>query len=107
KVRVRAPFLGPGGTPPEPAVFPDYLELVRCYGVAFLHWLRSYEAGTDTASGKKFAEFLRGLATRASADELPKLFAEAYGQSPSAPNAEGLFEPPTLEGRFLTWLSKR
>jgi len=105
--RVQAPFLGPGGKAPDAAVLPDYLELVRCYGVGFLHWLRTKESGTDVASAKRFADFLHLLAKDTKAADLPGLFQQAYGEPLSATKGAELFEPSTLEGRFLTWLAKK
>jgi hypothetical protein len=101
---VSAPFLGSGGTKPEHAVWADYLELVRCYGVGFLHWMREHGAARD--SHAKFGEFLRGLEGLKSPEELPNLFREVYSQPLSASSLSGLFEEATLEGRFLTWLAK-
>ncbi|MSR63695.1 MAG: hypothetical protein EXS08_14805 [Planctomycetes bacterium] len=104
--RVSAPFLGPGGKAPEAALLPDYLELLRCYGVGFLHWLRTRESGNEVASAKRFADFLQLLARDTKAAELPKLFQQAYGEPLSATKGAELFESPTLEGRFLSWLAK-
>lgn len=104
KELVRAPFLGPGGTKPSAALWPDYLELVRCYGVGFLHWLR--EEGAAGESHAKFGRLLRGLEGLKGPEELPALLQELYRQPLSASSPAGLFEEATLEGRFLTWLSK-
>lgn len=104
KQTVSAPFLGSGGTKPEAAVWADYLELVRCYGVGFLHWMREEGAAQD--SHAKFGQFLRGLEDLKSSEELPNLFREIYRQPLSASSPAGLFEEATLEGRFLTWLAK-
>jgi len=105
--RVSAPFLGPGGKAPDAAVLPDYLELVRCYGIGFLHWLRTRESGNEAASAKRFADFLRLLAHDTKAAELPGLFQQAYGEPLSATKGAELFEGSTLEGRFLSWLARR
>jgi hypothetical protein len=101
---VSAPFLGSGGTKPDDAVWADYLELVRCYGVAFLHWMR--EEGAEQESHAKFGQFVRGLEGLKSPEDLPNLFREIYRQPLSASSPDGLFEEATLEGRFLTWLAK-
>lgn len=101
---VSAPFLGSGGTKPDAAVWADYLELVRCYGVGFLHWMR--EEGAAKESHAKFGQFLRGLEDLKSPEELPNLFREVYRQPLSSISPAGLFEEATLEGRFLTWLAK-
>jgi hypothetical protein len=101
----RAPFLGPGGTAAPPEAWADSLELMRCYGIAFVHWLRTEGGGRGKASERHFSELLRGLGTRG--NDLPKLFHEVYQTPLSAPNAEALFGEDTLEGRFLTWLSKQ
>lgn len=104
KELVRAPFLGAGGTRPSAALWPDYLELVRCYGVGFLHWLR--ENGAGPASHAKFGQLLRGLEGLKGPEELPGLLQELYGEPLSATSLDGLFDEATLEGRFLTWLAK-
>jgi len=107
KALVSAPFLGPKAVKPDPAVFGDYLELVRCYGVAFLHWLRIEGAGKPAESATHFGEFLRALGRGASAEELPRVLQGIYGQPLSAEDAQALFESPTLEGRFLAWLGRK
>jgi hypothetical protein len=104
---VSAPFLGPGGKAPDAALLPDYLELLRCYGVGFLHWLRTRESGNEVTSAKRFADFLQLLAHDTKAAELPALFQQAYGEPLSATNGAELFESATLEGRFLGWLAKK
>jgi hypothetical protein len=104
---VQAPFLGPSAVRPGPELLPDYLELLRCYGVAFLHWLRLEGAGKPAASAARFGEFLRALGRGDSATAPPRVLQELYGQPLSAAAAEELFDTPTLEGRFLAWLSKR
>lgn len=101
---VRAPFLGAGGTKPSAALWPDYLELVRCYGVGFLHWLREEGAAAD--SHATFGRLLRGLEGLKGPTELPALLQELYRQPLSASSPAGLFEEATLEGRFLAWLAK-
>jgi len=101
---VRAPFLGSGGTKPSAELWPDYLELVRCYGVAFLHWLR--EEGAAAESHAKFGQLLRGLEGLQGPDGLPALLQELYSQPLSASSPSGLFDEATLEGRFLAWLAK-
>lgn len=107
KESVHAPFLGPRASAPGAEVFPDYLELVRSYGIAFLHWLKLEGAGKPAESSARFSELLRGLGKGVQTEELPQLFQQVYGQPLSAGDADELFEEPTLEGRFLTWLSKR
>ena len=107
KALVRAPFLGPAAAPPPAAVWPDYLELVRCYGIAFVHWLRRDAAGTPSGAAQRYAELLRGLARGRATEELPALFQEIYAQPLTADSTAALFASPTLEGRFLTWLSRR
>ena len=106
KALLSAPFLGPSAAKPEREFLPDYLELVRCYGVAFLHWLRLAGAGTPEESAQRFGALLRALGRVAKAD-LPRVLEELYGQPLSAPGAEELFAAPTLEGRFLAWISKQ
>jgi len=104
KELVRAPFLGAGGTKPSAELWPDYLELVRCYGVGFLHWLREEGAAAD--SHATFGRLLRGLEGLKGPEELPALLQELYQQPLSASSPAGLFEEATLEGRFLAWLAK-
>jgi hypothetical protein len=106
KALVSAPFLGPQAKRPDAQFLPDYLELVRCYGIAFLHWLRLAGAGTPEESAARFGEFLRALGKRTRAEDLPRVLQELYGQPLSAASADGLFASPTLEGRFLEWLAK-
>lgn len=106
KELVSAPFLGPKAQRPSPEVFGDYLELVRCYGVAFLHWLRLEGAGKPAESAARFGELLRTLG-RVKSDDLPAVLRELYGQPLSADDVHGLFDGPTLEGRFLTWLARK
>lgn len=101
---VLAPFLGASAKKPAAPFLPDYLELVRCYGVAFLHWLRVEGAGAESEA--RFAELLRALGRSAKPDDLPRVFQELYRQPLSAPTFDQLFAEPTLEGRFLVWLAK-
>lgn len=107
KELVCAPFLGPTAVRPGDEVWPDYLELVRCYGVAFLHWLRIEGAREPRESGALFGQLLKRLAEGLEPEELPRLLQELYAQPLSAENVEGLFDGATLEGRFLLWLSKQ
>jgi hypothetical protein len=102
---VQAPFLGPSAQRPADEFLPDYLELVRCYGVGFLHWLRVEGAGAE--SGQRFGKLLQALGEDATTDKLPQLFQQVYGQPLSAPTLDELFAEQTLEGRFLTWLARR
>jgi hypothetical protein len=102
----QAPFLGSGAKAPPGQFFGDYLELVRAYGVGFLHWLRT-EAGGKKESGVRFAELLAGLGAASTGEELDLLFRRVYGLPLSASSTEKLLEPPTLEGQFLAWLAKR
>jgi hypothetical protein len=107
KALVSAPFLGPSAVKPGQAFLPDYLELVRCYGVAFLHWLRLEGAGTPEESARRFGSLLRALGKMPKAAELPRVLEQIYGQPLSAAGGEELFAEPTLEGRFLAWISKQ
>ena len=94
---VSAPFLGPNAVKPGQDVLPDYLELVRCYGVAFLHWLRLEGAGKPGESAARFGEFLRTLARGVTSEELPRVLKELYLQPLSAESAHGLFDGSTLD----------
>ena len=105
KWKASAPFLGPQAVAPSAEFLPDYLELIRCYGVAFLHWLRVEGAGEE--SGARYGALLRRLGEGVKTAELPGVFRELYGQPLSAVDADGLFDGETLEGRFLLWLSKQ
>jgi len=107
KAMVSAPFLGPNAVKPGAQFLPDYLELVRCYGVAFLHWLRLEGAGSPEESGQRFGALLRALGKTGKAADLPRILEQVYGQPLSAAGAEELFATPTLEGRFLAWVSKQ
>ncbi len=104
---VTAPFLGPNAKKPGEEVFGDYLELVRCYGVAFLQWLRIEGASQPAESGARFAELLRTLGRGAKTENLPDILHEIYGQPLSGPSVHALFDGATLEGRFLAWLSRQ
>jgi hypothetical protein len=104
---VSAPFLGPNAAKPAEVVLADYLELVRCYGVAFLHWLRASGAGERAASAQRFGEFLRALGRSGKAEDLPRTLQELYGRPLSASSPDELFAQDTLEGDFLAWLSKQ
>lgn len=106
KELVSAPFLGASAVKPGAEFWPDYLELVRCYGVAFLHWLRLEGAGKPEESVARFGEFLRALGKGVKTEDLPHTLQELYGQPLSAASADELFAQPTLEGRFLAWLAK-
>ncbi len=103
----RAPFLGPAGAPPPAEFLGDYLEFLRAYGVGFMHWLRTEGGGKRTEAAPSFAALLRGLARGVKSEELPGLFQDVYGIPLSSATTDALLEPPTLEGRFLAWLSKR
>jgi len=107
KEPVCAPFLGPSAVKPGTEFLPDYLELVRCYGVAFLHWLRLEGAGKPAESAERFGQFLRALGKNARTEDLPRVLQELYGQPLSAASGAALFAAPTLEGRFLSWLAKQ
>ncbi|HEX6882828.1 MAG TPA: hypothetical protein VF530_05575, partial [Planctomycetota bacterium] len=106
KAPVSAPFLGLEAKKPAPDLLADYLELVRCYGVAFLHWLRVAGAGEPEASAARFGEFLMALARSGAGASLPGLLQELYGRPLSAASPDGLFAEETLEGTFLAWLVK-
>jgi hypothetical protein len=106
KELVNAPFLGPKAVRPGDEVWPDYLELVRCYGVGFLHWLRVQGAPKASDSPALFGQLLRRIGRAQNAEELPKILLELYGQPLSADSLDGLFDGATLEGRFLASLAK-
>jgi hypothetical protein len=100
----QAPFLGATAAAPRAELLPDYLEFLRCYGIAFVRWLRLEGAGRDSSA--RFAALLWELGGGSRADDLPALLGDLYGQPLSAARLSELFKHPTLEGRFLTWLSK-
>ena len=102
---VNAPFLGPSATRPGADYLGDYLELLRCYGVAFLHWLRVAGASQPAESGARFGQLLRALGRGVQTEDVPRVLQEIYAQPLSADGVHGLFDDPTLEGRFLAWLS--
>jgi len=108
KETVRAPFLGSSAQRPGDPVFPDYLEFVRCYSVAFLHWLRVGGAGAEPeTSARLFGEFLGHLSRGTKTEDVPALLERIYGQPLSGGSTGEIFEHETLEGRFLAWLAKQ
>ncbi len=101
---VRAPFLGPGAAGPPEAMFAgDYLEFLRAYRVAFVHWLREEAAPSTKESHRRFAEFLSAL--HAGETDLLKSFERIYDRPLSTSDAQTL--DTSLEGAFLLWLSRR
>jgi hypothetical protein len=107
KSTMNAPFLGPKAVKPPTEVFPDYLELVRCYGVAFLHWLRVAGASDAANSSARFGDFLRAVGRGLKPEEVPGVLQGIYGQPLSGASPDEIFADATLEGRFLAWLSKQ
>lgn len=107
KELVTAPFLGRAARRPPEELLGDYLEFVRCYSVAFLHWLRIEGGSSPEDSALRFGEFLRAVANGSQEGDLPALVERVYAQPLSAVDSEALFESPTLEGRFLDWLAKQ
>ncbi len=101
---VRAPFLGENATPPPEDSFQgDYLEFLRAYRGAFLHWMREKAAPGTGESHRRFAALLRDLA--GGDGDLLEAVRRVYGKSLSAPEARTL--DTSLEGAFLLWLSHR
>jgi hypothetical protein len=101
----RAPFFGAAAaaTAVPPEVYRgNWLELQRCYRVAFCHWLREHGAGSKPDSAKAFGAFLVRLSPDKDVDFAAEL-EQAFGAPISAapPGSED------LEGRFLAWLSKQ
>ncbi len=100
----RAPFFGPGATEsPEAAFVGDYLEFLRAYRVAFVHWLREEAAPSAKESRRRFAEFLSAL--YAGETDLLSSFERIYGRPLSTSEPRTL--DTSLEGAFLLWLSRR
>jgi len=102
---VMAPFLGAGV---EPATTPtsletDYSELLRAYRCAFLYWMRTAGGGSKKASATSWAQWLVQLGDLEADAAFEDSLLEAYGDPLSGPK----LDKHTLEGRFLTWLSKR
>ena len=102
----KAPFLGSAAASTElpPGDFRgDWLELTRCYRIAFVHWLREHGAGKKIESRLRFGELLALAANREEAAGFAASFERVYGKPMSAsPPAES-----DLEGSFLAWLAKQ
>jgi hypothetical protein len=100
---VRAPFLGAGASePPGEAYEGDYLEFLRAYRVAFLHWLRERAAPGAGESRRRFAALLYEL--RSPGADLLAAFERVYEEPLSTADAPAI--EASLEGKFLTWLSR-
>lgn len=105
-ITVRAPFLGSAATGkvlPEESFLGDYQEFFRAYKSGFGHWLQSAAAGSSKACRKSFAELLDGLARLPEGAGFEELVRELYG----APLSGDHPDRESLEGRFLSWLSKQ
>lgn len=101
------PFFGPTGISaqkePPPEFQGDFAEFTRAYKSAFLYWLQSKAGGTEKVSREKFAVLLKKLADPNLTGDFDAVFAQVFdGAKLSAPGAD----KDTLEGKFLTWLSK-
>ena len=103
---ISAPFLGTpaGEQPPVPEAFHgDAAEFFRAYRSCFVHWLKTEGAGSKKKSPAAFAALLAKLGEFGQAEDLEAAILEVYGLPLSS-------EEPSkkdLEGRFLSWLSKK
>jgi hypothetical protein len=104
KHAVRAPFLARiGELPSVPATFvADGKELLRAYRSGFVHWLREFAGTNANDSRQKFASMLRALAAGSGKVSFAEASAQAYGMPLSASGPT----PPSLEWKFLVWLSR-
>ena len=106
---VHAPILGTQASSPPPAEFNgDYLEFIRAYRAAFLHWLIEEGGGSKKKSRTNFAKLMRSISEPGEAT-LVEMFEAVYDVPLSAAAGSELFESKKqpLEGRFLNWLAKR
>jgi len=80
----------------------DFAEMLRGYKCSVIFWLKTKGAKEDKASREKFAQLLEKLAD-------PNVEFEAA--FPAVYDGAALSDPQagkdSLEGRFLTWLSKQ
>jgi len=99
-----APFLGPHANEQQypPAEFlNDFREFFRSYQTSFLAWLEREGAASPEESAAAFRELLRGLTSAADEAASNALFERIYGMPLSARDGSS----PSLEWRFLEWLS--
>lgn len=101
---VRAPFLGlPESLPGVPGNYDsDFKELLRAYRSAFVHWLREFAGKGSSDSRQKFAAMLREMADGSGRVSFELAVRRAYGERLTADAPD----PPSLEWKFLTWLSR-
>jgi len=102
---VHAPVYGPsaGSEQPPAGIRGDYLEFLRAYNVAFMHWLRVDAAGGKKDSAQAFAR----LMAKITADDTEATFAEALEEVYGSPLTHPEVDTDCLEGRFIKWLSKQ
>jgi hypothetical protein len=107
-VIIHGPHLGgaaDGRKGVEDVFLGELLEFQRSFRSAFLYWLSAEAEGSAKSSAKKLRELMVSLA-----DSDPNTFdavvEQVYGAPLSAPDLDRKTIKSTLEGRFLTWLSK-
>jgi hypothetical protein len=103
KYIVSAPFLGKHSKekPYPPAdVLLDYREFFRAFKSGFYGWLQ--EKGAGDASGAKFEELLKKVASRDPSLTFEDLVQQVYGKPLSGKNGE----TDSLEWSYLEWLGK-
>jgi len=103
---VAAPFLGELAekkTLPGNAFLDDYEDFYRAYRAAFFQWLRTEALPTEAESADKFAQLIQAHADQDPLSPMDPLVEEIYGLPLS--RADG--SEPSLEWRFLAWLSKK
>ena len=103
---VHAPVFGPGGATsevPPPSVQGDYMEFLRAYNVAFMHWLKTEAASSKKKSEEAFAKLLVRISNSEADSRLSAIMEECYGMPLSTPEVG----TDCLEGLFIKWISKQ
>jgi hypothetical protein len=106
-ITVAAPFLGAAAAATqEPAADyqGDFAEMLRAYKCAFIFWLETESAGNRKSSHEKFAQLLQKLAEPQESSEFEPLLSSVYDK---AALSSADVDHASLEGKFLTWLSKQ
>ena len=103
---VSGPFMGANATDlsslPDPFQG-DKDEFLRSYRTSFLHWLRTASMGKEDPSKEAFAQWLKALAAPEDDQNLETITAEVFGDRPMT---DSEVSKESLEGAFLTWISK-
>lgn len=101
-----APIFGPKTGEPEvppPGVDGDYMEFLRAYNVAFLHWLRTDAISSKKKSAEAFSNLLMEISKAETDVSLSSLMNTIYGM----PLSNEKVDTKCLEGRFLKWISQQ